>query len=476
MPAAKDMKQIAFKAQRRKNLLPEHAVLTAAFNDTILAQRERVNAETDETKSKLLKEKLRATLAHKREHENELFEKLARDLRDYIVNQPSQIRLYKQRRGDDERLIMRFDRKRNITTLFDRYVALVLSRSYQVKLWGRDQLVRSLLNALRITSSGKVGSKAHRSIVRIDIKNFFDSIDHNILLKKLRMHSGVPLFALKHVESLLEAYSRVEGKPTGIPQGVPSSSVLAEIYLENLDYVFKQDSSVVFYGRYVDDIILVCQGHDAHRIYDLASKSLARLSLVFNDSKTSKHFYPTDRSGNFDYLGYSFGFDPKTGQLCELDLSSRKFQRYEAAFQNLKEYIQNITCWAKPKDIDLLLESVGYLFYPRVTIADADSLRIVTGLAYSARFIQHEGLKKRDFMSKLLHSSSNGLKNLLEWLRPLRLQLHPACPCCQQEIHRFQDLWALAENGIVHKDVLEIAAVPHADELTRREVKKLLWK
>ncbi len=472
LPTTRDMKLIAFKAQRQKNLLPAHAVLTSVLNSEITVLREALTSEKDKEKQEGLNTQLRDALVRKRKHEEEVFESLALELRDYIIDQPTRIRLFHRIRPEDGRVLMRFESRRRITTLFDRYVSLLLARTFQVKLHGRDQLVRSLLNALRITVGSK--GKAHRSVIQLDIADFFGSIDHEILLKKLRSHAGVPRFALRHVESVLDAYSRITKKRVGLPQGVPSSSVLSEIYLENLDNGLKRHSSVVFYGRYVDDIIIVCQGHDANRIDATIGKSLNRLNLTKNAAKSNTYYYPAGRRCGFDYLGYGFEFDNNTGQLSSVDLSTRKAARYQAGFNNLSTHLANVTCGADQKGIDLLLDAFSYLFEPRATVADEDSLRIVTGLAYSSRFIHQEGLKAHR-MDSLLRASSAQLRAGLSWVSQCGPPSQPKCYCCQRKVHRFNELARLAQIQLTKEHVLGDHASPHSDEETRREVAKLLW-
>lgn len=473
LPTARDVKVIAFKAQRRKNLLPEHAVLTSVLNSEITNLREALFAEKDEEERKTLNAQLHDALVRKRNHEEEGFESLALELRNYIVDQPGRIRLYHRTRPEDGRQLMRFESRRRITTLFDRYVALLLTRTFQVKLHGRDQLIRSLLNTLRITVRG-AKSKAHRSVIQLDITEFFGSIDHEVLLKKLRSHAGVPRFALRHVESILDAYSRITGRRVGLPQGVPSSSVLSEIYLENLDHSLKRHSSVVFYGRYVDDIIVVCQSHDADKVELLINQGLNRIGLTKSGSKSNTHYYPAGKPSGFDYLGYGFEFDNNTGQLSSVDLSKKKLERYKSGFKNLAAHLTKVTCGADRRGIDLLLEGVSYLFEPKATVADGDSLRIVTGLAYSSRFIQQEELKAPR-LDGYLRAASAQLQKGLDWVAQCGPPSHPKCYCCQRDVYKFHELSRLAKIQLTQKTVLGSNAIPHSDEKIRREVARLLW-
>jgi len=472
LPSAQDIKKIVFKVQRQKNLLPEHAVLTSALNDEVLLLRSQLATENKESERIALDMRLNHALQRKRKLEEKKFEELALELRNYIVDQPKVIRLSKYER--DGRVLMTFNKRRGTVTLFDRYVALLLSRAFRTRLYGRDQLIRSLLNALQITVR-KTNNKAHRSVIRLDIKNFFGSIDHEILRSKLRSHAGVPLFSLRHVDSLLNSCTRITGKQVGIPQGVPSSSILAEIYLEKLDRNLKQNSFVVFYARYVDDIIVICHGSAAKQVDIEIQKTLDELKLVRNEDKSSIHYYPAGNSDGFDYLGYGFDFNEVSGQLSSLDISEKKYDRYEAALNSLVNHLAKVTCGQKKAEIDLLLEATSYLFLPRATVADSDSLRIVTGLAYSSRFLLHVNAKAPR-INKLMNLATQFLDSGLSWLPQAGISQSPKCHCCGVPVHRYGELLTLKTTKIDRKLVLNSQAVSHSDDPTRRKVAELLWK
>lgn len=146
------------------------------------------------------------------------------------------------------------------------------------------------------------------SIVRIDIANFYDTIVHDILLDKLKC------LPVEFVELIKMAItnptvpfnsSRGDRKrytaSIGVPQGLPISNILAEIYLSGIDEKISQGCMI--YDRYVDDIIAITNNPD-----EFLANSEARFSdikLKFNKEKTET----CSTSDVSTYLGYAFSID-----------------------------------------------------------------------------------------------------------------------------------------------------------------------
>ena len=92
---------------------------------------------------------------------------------------------------------------------------------------------------------------------RGDLKNFYPSIPRKNLLRKLQGKFNFPPY-IRLVESALRtptnSVSKRGPEQTGVPQGIPISNVLADIYLLGLDQRLLKGRA--FYGRFVDDIVI----------------------------------------------------------------------------------------------------------------------------------------------------------------------------------------------------------------------------
>lgn len=96
--------------------------------------------------------------------------------------------------------------------------------------------------------------EGYQHIVDIDLKNFFDEVDHNLLLQLLFRKVKCPT-TLHLIRKWLRVPIKINGKLVkrrkGVPQGSPLSPLLSNILLHELDkYMEKQG---LRYVRYADD-------------------------------------------------------------------------------------------------------------------------------------------------------------------------------------------------------------------------------
>lgn len=469
LPTSTDVRRIYFKQQRKKNILPEHAVLTANLNDEVRSLRIRLERSTSTTERTDIERTLERVLDDKKHIEEEYFKNLAERLTDYILDQPNQIRL--QRGNSRDRETTTLNKRRPTVTLFDRYVAEVLAKSFSVRNHGRDFMIKNVLNALRMTTGA---AKAQRSIVRIDIEKFFEFVDHDILRSKISRNSGVPSFALKHVNNVLNAYQRLYNRSRGLPQGVPSSSILSDIYLEPLDERIKQHPNTVLYLRYVDDIFVIADGNNAHTLTQFIDTILRDLKLRRNEDKTNLLTHPSVQKTSVSYLGYELGFRANTSQLQQVDISMAKRDRYLTAVKRLSIYAKNRICWNDVKDVDLFLASCEYLLVPHSSTGDRDSTRIVSGLAYSARYIL-EVDNDTPNLDAVVQAFDRSIRAIIGKVANKKKSVH-LCPCCSMAVVRLKELQAAMSNHYSSKKILSMPARPHLDDSLREKSRNLLWK
>ena len=105
----------------------------------------------------------------------------------------------------------------------------------------------------------------------------------------------------KNVESLLDSGIRIyknqritEGNKIGIPQGLPISSVLANIYMFDFDKSIVNELVKIqkcYYRRYSDDIIVVCAKENVISVKEFIHKEIKKIELQISEAKTEEiHF------------------------------------------------------------------------------------------------------------------------------------------------------------------------------------------
>ncbi len=98
--------------------------------------------------------------------------------------------------------------------------------------------------------------------LKLDIKKFFDSIDHNFL--KDLVHKNIKdKNTIRLIDEVIDSFHSEVGKGKGIPLGNLTSQIFANIYLNELDQFIKHKLKVKYYLRYADDFIILDKNLDS---------------------------------------------------------------------------------------------------------------------------------------------------------------------------------------------------------------------
>jgi len=84
---------------------------------------------------------------------------------------------------------------------------------------------------------------------------------------------------------------KTDGKIAGIPQGLPISAMLANLYMLPFDESIIENlvkKKNCFYRRYSDDLVVVCNSDDVHEVEDFVMNEIEKIKLVIASSKTEK--------------------------------------------------------------------------------------------------------------------------------------------------------------------------------------------
>jgi len=155
-------------------------------------------------------------------------------------------------------------------------------------------------------------------VVDLDIKGFFDNLDHELLLKAVNFHSPPPWVVL-YIERWLTAPTaypdgRVEVSQKGSPQGGVISPLLANLFLHYaLDSWLVREYPQVRFERYADDAVIHCQTQqEVEGLLRAVKERLSQCHLQLHPDKT-KIVYCKDsnRPGHweqesFDFLSFTF--------------------------------------------------------------------------------------------------------------------------------------------------------------------------
>lgn len=139
-------------------------------------------------------------------------------------------------------------------------------------------------------------SKSYRYALKMDIQQYFASINHILLKHKVKVK-------IKDVKVLNLINKIIDTAPskTGIPIGNLTSQILANLYLDNFDHYIKEQLQIKAYLRYVDDFILLHNNKNClHEIKEQIRIYLASHHLRIHPCKA--HIIQTYQG--VDFLGY----------------------------------------------------------------------------------------------------------------------------------------------------------------------------
>jgi RNA-directed DNA polymerase len=144
-------------------------------------------------------------------------------------------------------------------------------------------------------------------VVDADIRSYFDSIPHDLLMNEVRKY-----IADGRVLKLLEAFLKVDildgmnrwTPEGGTPQGAVISPLLANLFLHPVDIAMAGAGYRMV--RYADDFVVLCGRHaEAQSALVLVGKLIEERGLTLHPEKTKTVDLSQPESG-FEFLGYRF--------------------------------------------------------------------------------------------------------------------------------------------------------------------------
>ncbi len=173
-------------------------------------------------------------------------------------------------------------------------------------------------NAHQAVSQARRNCWRYDWVLDMDMKAFFDTIDHDLMMRAVEKHvpeKWIRLYIRRWLKSSVELKGGLQQERSrGTPQGGVISPLLANLYLHYaFDVWMQRNYPVVPFERYADDIVCHCRSkEEAETLLNNLQNRLTECKLQLHPVKTRlvyckdgkrKDEYSITR---FDYLGFSF--------------------------------------------------------------------------------------------------------------------------------------------------------------------------
>ena len=295
-------------------------------------------------------------------------------------------------------------------------VAQVLAAKFEMEFEDYSYGFRPNKNAQKaVLKAQEHINSGYQHIVDIDLKSFFDEVDHCILLQLLYRKVKCPL-TLRLIRKWLKAPILINGKLTkrrkGVPQGSPLSPLLSNIMLNELDKELERQG--FRYVRYADDFSIYTKSNTAARKIGNSTYLFLKdkLKLPINREKSGIR-----KPVNFTTLG--FGFVP-----TYIKGEKGKYQLVvsEKSWKSLKEKLKTITRKTTPmtfgERIQKLKEvSLGWINYFRLASIQAKLKELDGWLRNRLRYCIWHNWKKPERKRKNLIQLGVDQDHAYQWSR-----------------------------------------------------------
>jgi RNA-directed DNA polymerase len=255
-------------------------------------------------------------------------------------------------------------------------------------------------------------------VLEIDIRKFFDALDHRHLQATLRrrVRDGVLLRLIgKWLNAGVLEDGCVTHPETGSPQGGVISPILANAYLhEVLDTWFEQTVKPRLNGRaslirYADDAVLVFEREgDARRVLDVLPKRFGKYGLTLHPEKTRlvpfQGLRPgappsprEERPGTFDFLGFThyWGRTLKGNWTVKRKTAKDRFRR---SLKSIGRWCREHRHLSLPEQwVALTAKLRGHFAYYGIT----GNSRSIGSFRHHARRVWHKWLSRRSGKARI---------------------------------------------------------------------------
>ena len=242
-------------------------------------------------------------------------------------------------------------------------------------------------------------------VIDLDIRAFFDNVDHSLMLKAVERHTDQKWILLYVRRWLTAPLQQRDGTLTardrGTPQGSSISPVLANLYLHYaMDMWLDREFPGVTFERYCDDAVIHCGSEEqARQVRDALAERLASVGLELHPDKTRVVYCQDDnRQGQYGHVEFDFlGFG---------------FRKRSARTKNGKLFVSFLPAISKPALRRISAEVRSWRLHHRTHLTEKDLARKINPIVRG--WMQYYGAFYRSALYPLLERIN---AYLMRWIR-----------------------------------------------------------
>lgn len=210
-----------------------------------------------------------------------------------------------------------------------------LSKTFKVVQADRNKIVKQIYNLI---SDGYP-----KIVIRTDIHKFYESIPQGNLFDKINNNTLLSPLSKKLLKRLFFEFETIKDKSImkpneGIPRGFGVSAYLSELFMREIDNEIRTLPDVIYYARYVDDIVIVFTPKTKSQTKDY----LAQVRNIINnnglnindnlDGRSDKTQiinlldFPLSKKVDLTFLGYKLLINQNHN--LKIELSNEKIKKY----------------------------------------------------------------------------------------------------------------------------------------------------
>lgn len=283
--SAKSFREIFDLENRKGNNLEKRFKEEFSASKKTLEEIKKLRKKIKETSSDeekiILKSKLKEQKDNRKDQINKVFETQEEKVKDHKIKLKLGGNYGGQCYTFEENLLNFFISKK---------IQQNINRNYKVKQASRYNILNAFINIIE--------DEFPKYVVRTDIKSFYESVPQKKILQKIEEDHLLSVSSIKYIQDVFKEYNRLTGQSgenaIGLPRGIGISAYLSELFMRDIDNQIKNLDDIVYYARYVDDIVAVFipkstkpKKTDIDKYLIHIKKIVEKKEVLLNDDKTN---------------------------------------------------------------------------------------------------------------------------------------------------------------------------------------------